>query len=170
MATPEVPYTKVEMYLDAIARGVSGDSGATVPEAPFTREEMYLDAIASSVGTGREGKEDSFPEVPFTRREMYLDAIARGIAGGGGGSSGGVLVVHMDYDTETLDKTYREIVSADFPIIKTTDANNDDMIVYVMRCVSDDDGCSIYTLWYGAVGPAMETFYCDTEDDYPVLD
>lgn len=55
MSVPETPYTRKEMYLDAIARGDS--SG--IPERPYTREEKYLDAIAKSGGGGGGGDFDA---------------------------------------------------------------------------------------------------------------
>lgn len=47
MAIPEKPYTRKEMYLNAIAGGNGG-----IPSTPYTREEMYLDAIAKAGGGG----------------------------------------------------------------------------------------------------------------------
>lgn len=48
MSIPEKPYTRREMYLDAIAQG----NTSSMPETPYTREEMYLDAIARGGGGG----------------------------------------------------------------------------------------------------------------------
>lgn len=40
-----------------------------------------------------------------------------GAKSGGGGSSGGVLVVHIDMQTMALDKTWQEIVDAEYAVI-----------------------------------------------------
>lgn len=75
MSTPETPYTRGEINLNAIADG--DPSG--IPDRPYTRKEKYLDAIATGDSSG-------IPDTPYTREEMYLDAIAK--KGGGGGGSG----------------------------------------------------------------------------------
>ena len=79
-----------------------------IPNTPVTREEVYLDAIATGDASG-------LPAYPVTREEMYLDAIAKG---GGGGSSGGVLVVHGDLQTNALDKTWQEISDANWSVLE----------------------------------------------------
>ena len=47
MANTPVPVTREEQYLSAIANG-----HGQVPETPFTRVEMYLDAILKNGGGG----------------------------------------------------------------------------------------------------------------------
>lgn len=77
MSVPETPYTRKEMYLDAIARGDS--SG--IPERPYTREEMYLDAIAKSGGGGGGGGvgalyvSESQDTLSMTWQQIYDAAI-----------------------------------------------------------------------------------------------
>ena len=73
-----------------------------IPSYPENRREEYLNNIATGSG--------EIPPYPENREEQYLDAIAKN--GGGGGSGGGVLVVRIDDDTGTLDKTWQEIHDA----------------------------------------------------------
>lgn len=77
-----------------------------IPNEAYTRKEQYLNAMAT-------GDTSGLPDTPYTREEMYLDAIAKG---GGGGTGGGVLVVHDVGGT--LDKTWQEIVDADFAVVR----------------------------------------------------
>lgn len=51
MAIPDTPYTREEMYLNAMA---TGDSGG-IPPVPYTRQEMYLNEIARTRGGGSTG-------------------------------------------------------------------------------------------------------------------
>ena len=88
MTTPDTPYTREEMYLNAAA---TGDSSG-IPATPYTRKEQYLNAIAT-------GNTDGLPETPFTREEMYLDAIANN--GGGGGGGGGTFSEEWDFTSAT---------------------------------------------------------------------
>jgi hypothetical protein len=71
---------------------------------PKTRKEHYLAAIA--------GEDVTVPE-PKTRQEHYLKEIAENGSGGGG-----VLVCNIDAQTGILDKTWQEIYSAPFAVIK----------------------------------------------------
>ena len=51
MPIPDTPYTREEMYLNAVATG--NTSG--IPAQPYTRQEQYLDAIAKNGGGGGTG-------------------------------------------------------------------------------------------------------------------
>ncbi len=90
MTIPDVPYTREEMYLSAIAEEGSGG----IPAVPYTRREQYLAAIATGDASG-------IPDVPYTREEMYLDEIARNGGGGGGGGGGGTLSEEWDFTSAT---------------------------------------------------------------------
>lgn len=78
---------------------------ATKKVEPRTRKEHYLAAIA--------GEDVTIPE-PKTRQEYYLKEIAENGDSGGGG----VLVCNLDTQTGRLDKTWQEIYSAPFAVIK----------------------------------------------------
>lgn len=80
------PITRKEMYLSAIADGVSSD----LPK-PITRKEKYLDAIANADA-------DAELPAPITREEKYLHAVYDTVISGvgGGGSSGGVSLNDID--------------------------------------------------------------------------
>lgn len=72
---------------------------------PLTREDNFLAKIAGDPDADESMK-------PRTRKEYFLNQIAENGGGGGGGTGGGVLIVNMDEDTFTLDKTWQEITNA----------------------------------------------------------
>lgn len=131
-----------------------------IPSYPENRREEYLNNIATGSG--------EIPPYPENREEQYLDAIAKG--GGGGGSGGGVLVLHMDYDTGALDKTWQEIYDGLL-----------DGIVFVLPSnegTEEEPACMLYVVNTAylsadyivdatALGSRL-TFYASTANDYPV--
>lgn len=79
MPIPDQPYTRDEMYLNAIA---TGDSSG-VPATPYTRKEMYLEAIAKGGGGSSGGGvlvvniDEEYSALDKTWQEIH-DAIAQG--------------------------------------------------------------------------------------------
>ena len=127
-----------------------------IPNAPVTRGEVYLDAIATGDASG-------LPAYPVTREEQYLDAIAKN---GGGGSGGGVLLVH-DVDG-TLDKTWQEIVDADYVVIKAVDGTD---IFWFSAINAGQYGSNPTTYYVGAYNPNNQDpnvdYVATSADGYP---
>ena len=86
---------------------------------PITRKETFL---------AKAGGQNVVTPTPITREETFLQAIIDNGSGGGGGG-GGVLVVGMDMQTLTLDKTWNEINSAPFAVIKMFPDENTTTII-----------------------------------------
>lgn len=121
MSVPESPYTRKEMYLDAIARGDS--SG--IPERPYTREEMYLDAIAKNGGGGGGGGSSSLSGLtdvdisnPTDGQTLVYNATSGKWENGAGGGGSSALIAQVTVDPQvhdgkpSLNKTWQEISDA----------------------------------------------------------
>ena len=90
--------------------------------------------------------------------------------GGGGGSSGGnVLVVNADDATMTLDKTWSEITTADFAVLKMP-VSETTQIAPIGGFYSDEslDVYQIYFVSHEPDGNVTITFETNTENGYPV--
>lgn len=128
MSVPETPYTRKEMYLDAIARGES--SG--IPERPYTREEMYLDAIAKSGGGGGGGDFDAVVDISHT-----------------GGTSDPIVFTAVKGSYATL---YQMLESGHMPRMLVTYYESVTMMVWCSACIAaynwDSDYVSFYVMFY----------------------
>lgn len=90
-------------------------------------------------------------------------ALAKAFGSGGGSSGGGVLVVHMDSDTGTLDKTWQEIHDAALTGIVIIVINEGDQIILAYV-----GGINISGSEY-QVGTTTETYFiASSADGYPV--
>ena len=109
---------------------------------------------------------------------MAVDNIARGMAaaamsgGGGGGSSGGVLVVNMNPDTFTLDKTFAEIKASPAVVILHQAQAGEIYRAWVTAAcydtVYDNYGVTaITTVGDDVIAPY---YIAESENDYPVYD
>lgn len=107
---------------------------------------------------------------PITRVEKYLSEIAEntrnGGGSGGGGSESNVLVVNMSMETVTLDKTWQEIVDADFAIITIASDANTKQWLYIS---SVEIIGSYYAVNTQIEGSDMR-FRTDSPNGYPVMD
>jgi len=87
-----------------------------------------------------------------------------------GGTGGGVLVVTVDVDTMTLDKTWQEIYDADFAVLRIVDERG--ILTYICTdCVITAFAEDPYQVNFAQ--PSSETivaqFNAHTASDYPVL-
>ena len=93
-------------------------------------------------------------------------ALAKTFGGGGGSSVGGVLMVNVDMQTRTLDKTWKEISDAPFAVLKfphpemggTALAYN--TITYIISG-------STYKVRFNDPSYGVTEFTTDSEDGYP---
>lgn len=100
---------------------------------------------------------------PVTRIEQFLSDIID--QGGGGGGSGGAsaLIVHMDEQTNTLDKTWQEIHDA-APLVWM---DNNGVYYPMVSCVVPLPG--IYgCLFVDIINRTQYAFSADSPDGYPV--
>ena len=85
------------------------------------------------------------------------------------GVSGGGLVVHVDMQTFTLDKTYAEIVAAAQTgyVGMLMQSGQEEYDVYSLIGYGYDSGDGYCVFFKGSTSSAT-TFAAETEDDYPV--
>ena len=85
--------------------------GEITPNTPNpVREDAYVEELAEKLGIDPQ----FIPKSPVWRNEEEIKAIAEMFSNmsGGGSSGGGVLVVNIDEEYTTLDKTWQEIHDA----------------------------------------------------------
>lgn len=175
MPIPDTPYTRKESYLNAIA---TGDSGG-IPETPYTREEMYLDAIAKGGGGGGGGGSSTLSGLTDVDISNPTDGQTLVYNGASGkwenGAGGGVLVVGVNDQTMTLDKTWSELSAADFAVLITNDGS--ERSHYILGGTFVEEGSStyynaeffsIYTL-DGAAETNTLLFRAYSANDYPAF-
>lgn len=119
--------------------------------------------------------ENPIPDVDEIKPGIPTPAWPDEGGGGGGGTGGGVLVVGLDMQTMTLDKTWNEINSAPFAVVRFPESLYETTIgfIYTISKTSDTGECTIVvangsnegetTTWYNSV------FRATTENDYPVM-
>lgn len=99
------------------------------------------------------------------------------VKSGGGGSGGGVLVANMDSSTGALDKTWSEITSASFAVVRYNDPNLSavtDNAPVIMWSGNASGGGDVYTI--SVIAPMQDgsfdqmDFVTDSADGYPVMD
>lgn len=132
---------------------------------PITRKETFL---------AKAGGQNVVTPTPITREETFLQAIIDNGSGGGGGggTGGGVLVVGVDMQTMTLDKTWKEINEAAFSVAKAdTGAGNIWLPVFT---TSNDSGN--YDVDIASPSQSGDTitfremlFRTNSETGYPVM-
>lgn len=127
---------------------------------PNNREEHWLQGMVDGETTLE----------PNKRREYWYKEIVDAIgSGGGGGTGGGVLVVGIDMDTMTLDKTWNEIASAPYAVLKVQDEN----IVYYNFIFATEANANNYRAIFATItlNGEVETmpFGTDSADGYPLI-
>lgn len=134
---------------------------------PITRKETFL---------AKAGGQDVVTPEPITRTEQFLQAIIdNGGGGGGGGTGGGVLVVGVDMQTMSLDKTWKEINDAPFAVVHLPNSQYELSFAFVyMTAKNPITGEGTVLIANGSAESEAITFYnlvfiAATEDDYPVL-
>ena len=100
-------------------------------------------------------------------------ALIKAFGGSGGGSSGGgVLVVNVDMQTRTLDKTYKEIADAGFAVLNLPDSSSEAnyyiMVLDHFGPYVDDGGTTMYSVEFWEHGMNSMYFETNSENGYPV--
>ena len=126
---------------------------------PLTRKENWLAKIA-----GDPQADEAM--TPRTREEYFLNEIAEN-GGGGGGTGDGVLVVNIDADTQTLDKTWQEIDDAPMAVLVSTTESSKHTYVVHETAYYDDFGYAVTTLDFRSSAPV--TYLATTADGYPTF-
>ena len=128
---------------------------------PNNREEHFLQGMVDGSTT----------LTPNNRKEHWYKEIIDSIGSGGGGGGGGVLVVHVTSDT--LDKTWNEIVNAGFAVIF------DDSMPFVgtqiwvlIRFKADEEEPEYDVTFRNLFNMDADTisYLSASEDGYPVAD
>lgn len=130
------------------------------------REDAYVEELSEKLGIDPQ----YIPKSPVWRNEEEIKAIAEMFANMQGG--GGVLVVNLDIQTRTLDKTYKEIADAGFAVLHLPDSEaeaNYYTMVLDHFGQYDDGGTTMYSVEFWVHG--MNTMYFETnsENGYPVF-
>lgn len=98
-----------------------------------------------------------------------LNKLENGLAeASGGGTGGGVLVCNLDKQTMALDKTWNEINSAFFAVLRVLDGS----IVQYNSIVSTGYGEDSYYVEFVSItgdGTVIIQFQTDSADGYPVM-
>lgn len=159
MPVPDYPENRRESYLNNIATG-SGE----IPPYPENREEQYLDAIARNGGGG---SGSGLPEVSAADNGDVLTVVEGAWAKAAPSGGGGALVVNLDMQTMTLDKTWQEIYDSAFAVI-TENAEEGEKAWIMVYYAYEHDG--IYEVEAFAPGPGTSlSFVADSADGYPVM-
>ena len=124
------------------------------------REDSYTTELATKLGIDPK----NIPKSPVWRNEEELAAIAEMFSNMAGGSSGGgVLVVHVDTDTYTLDKTWKEMHDSSFCVIKMSSSSS---IVYAY--VNNILKYNSEYIVVATMGGESASFTTNSADGYPV--
>lgn len=103
-------------------------------------------------------------------------ALIKAFGGSGGGGGGGEnLVVHMDADTFTLDKTWQEIftaVSTGIPASVSSAVDAVAELCPIVKVFSGDGGYYVSAVAIDDTGysSVVYTYIATTANDYPVMD
>ena len=125
---------------------------------PITRKETFLAKV---------GGQNVVTPTPITREETFLQDIIDNGSGGGGGTGGGVLVCTKDTQSGALDKTWNEIASSSFAIIKSA-MEGATFIHNVSIIFSDDEGYGVGAFNYYGQDIDYEMYIANSADGYPV--
>lgn len=134
------------------------------------------DEVAALIqaNAGNREEPDNKPDIAIPRDGEVDDVLTRTAYGaawkapsGGGGQGGSnVLVVHLDNDTNTLDKTWQEIHDADCAMIRNGD---DDYTMWMLVLAAEtESGPNYYVLALGDSGTFQ--LNANSANGYPVLD
>ena len=125
---------------------------------PNNREEYWLKGMVDGQTTLE----------PNKRREYWYKEIVDAIgSGGGGGTGGGVLVCTKDTQSGALDKTWNEIASSSFAIIKSA-IKGATFIHNVSIIFSDERGYGVGAFNYYGKDIDYEMYIANSADGYPV--
>lgn len=126
---------------------------------PITRKETFL---------AKAGGQNVVTPTPITREETFLQAIIDNGSGGGGG----VLVVGIDMQTMTLDKTWQEIYDASCVVLHTP--TNPSTGLSERYYLSDiGTGENVYILTFARFSNETLSFLyfaASAPNEYPALD
>lgn len=160
--TLDAPETRLERFLAAAA----GMDGITLDE-PVTRIEKYLYKIAQGSG--------GVPEVEDADKGKYLHAnestgdLEWATAGGSGG--GGVLVVEVEFTSETtatLNKTWQEIFDADYSyVVSRRPYLEYDKSYGIVRAVSGVPSENDYNVYIDMGDGSPAEFHTNSASGYP---
>lgn len=133
-----------------------------MPLTPNNREEHWLQGMVDGQTTLE----------PNKRREYWYKEIVDAIgSGGGGGTGGGVLVVTLDFDTLTLDKTWNEIASSSLAVLKVNADNATHFSTLYMTNILGENEFAVYFFRIeGGSRIESETFKASSADGYPVAE
>lgn len=98
--------------------------------------------------------------------DFYSALLAKANGGGGGGGGSSVMELHMD-ENMTLDKTWQEITSAPFAVLKTTTEIPDQYLVLPLGNYSHAGGNYIVE-FFNAESRSLIPFVTESADGYPV--
>lgn len=99
----------------------------------------------------------------------YYDILfAKKLAGEGGGGNGGLLIVHANPETFTLDKTWQEIYDAELTFVVAEDiiSNGKAFEVYTLAEVSIGEGDGKYYVILDDESDPV--FIASSPNEYPV--
>lgn len=117
---------------------------------PNSRIDNFLAKIAGDPDAN-EAMEPRSPE------EYYLDQIAKN-----GGSGGGVLVVGVDMQTFTLDKTWQEIYDANLAVMVNKGEDGNSWSIFQSAYIDNENYEVVVS------GEVPITFRASSADGYPV--
>jgi hypothetical protein len=100
--------------------------------------------------------------------DKSIETVADGLEKALGGGGGGVLIVNMNGETYTLDKTWQEILDADFSVLKYDASTEGNAEVYFMypQNVRLDGEYKVEVFDPGTQD--IMSFSTDSADGYPV--
>lgn len=130
--------------------GLSTDSKPTSPD--IGNGSMFLEMDTGSIY--------------FYNGDEWLE-----FAGNGGGSGGGsnVLVVNLDTNDYSLDKTYKQIHDSDFAVIREDWGDGGyGQPQYVTGVYFDTNDNKYHVEVFNVIYGSSEDYQADTENDYPV--
>ena len=131
-----------------------------MPLTPNNREEHWLQGMVDGETTLE----------PNKRREYWYKEIVDAIGSGGGGGGGGVLVVGLNPQTMTLDKTWQEIHDAPCAVIKMP-TNTGTKTLYLRTVdLGSDDAYILDFIMFNDTEHSIVPFVAFSADGYPVYD
>lgn len=129
-----------------------------MPLTPKNRKEEWLQGLVDHETT----------LTPKNRPEEWMKEIIDA-SGGGGGGGVGVLEVSIDMQTMALDKTWNEINSAPFAVLKIETGGRFEWYT-IVSMLSDEGNYLLSFAMPAAPDITFLEFSTDSADGYPVLD
>ena len=147
----------------------------SIPETPYTRLEMYLDEIARNGGGGGGGGGSStlsgLTDVdisnPTDGQTLVYNAASQKWANGES-AGGGVLVCSLNGQTGALDHTYQEIADATFAIIKIPFLGG--TVTWMVLQSGPDSGNTYAVKALESDSFTLVKFVADSPNGYPVIE